>query len=134
MHAKESYRVGDASRGDALGCGRITEHDLDVQAAREVAAATGLSAYWAEQDVVLARALCTRLPGTLAALGTGRIDVVRARTMAEHTADLVADALAARFPDFTEENPEDKNPDHRRHRDHHGPGNRRSRQRRRADH
>ena len=33
VHAKESYRVGDASRGDALGCGRITEHDLDVQAA-----------------------------------------------------------------------------------------------------
>ncbi len=30
------------SRGDALGCGRITEHDLDVQAASEVAAATGL--------------------------------------------------------------------------------------------
>ena len=63
-------------------------HDLDVQAAREVAAATGLSAYWAEQDVVLARALCTRLTGTLAALEAGRIDAVRARTMAEHTADL----------------------------------------------
>ena len=63
VHAQESYRVGDASRGDALGCGRITEHDLDVQAAAEVAAATGLSTYWAEQDVILARALCTRLTG-----------------------------------------------------------------------
>ena len=42
VHSQESYRVGDASRGDALGCGRITEHDLDVLAAAEVAAATGL--------------------------------------------------------------------------------------------
>ena len=88
VHAQESYRLGDASRGDALGCGRITEHDLDVQAAAEVAAATGLSTYWAEQDVILARALCTRLTGTLGALEAGRIDVARARTMAEHTSDL----------------------------------------------
>ncbi len=72
VHSQESYRVGDASRGDALGCGRITEHDLDVQAAAEVAAATGLSTYWAEQDVVLARALCTRLTATLGALEAGQ--------------------------------------------------------------
>src|SRR5690349_7496216 len=38
VHAQEGWRVGDASRADALGCGRITEHDLDVTAAREVAA------------------------------------------------------------------------------------------------
>ena len=38
--------------------------------------------------MVLARALCTRLTATLGALEAGRIDAVRARTMAEHTADL----------------------------------------------
>ena len=88
VHAQEGWRVGEGSRADALGCGRITEHDLDVQAASEVAAATGLSTYWAEQDVVLARALCTRLPATLGAMEAGRIDLARARTLAEHTSDL----------------------------------------------
>ncbi len=71
VHAQEGWRVGEASRGDALGCGRITEHDLDVLAAAEVAAATGLSQFEAERDVVVARALCTVLTATLGALESG---------------------------------------------------------------
>ena len=77
-----------ASRGDALGCGRITEHDLDVLAAAEVAAATGLSQFEAERDVVVARALCTVLTATLGALAAGRVDARRARVLAEETTGL----------------------------------------------
>ncbi len=85
---RRAWRVGDASRGDALGCGRITEHDLDVLAAAEVAAATGSSQYEAERDVVVARALCTVLTATLGALATGRVDGRRARVLAEETTGL----------------------------------------------
>ena len=88
VHAQEGWRVGGASRGDALGCGRVTEHDLDVLAAAEVAAATGSSQYEAERDVVVARALCTVLTATLGALATGRVDGRRARVLAEETTGL----------------------------------------------
>ena len=88
VHAQEGWRVGGDSRGDALGCGRITEHDLDVLAAAEVAAATGLSQFEAERDVVVARALCTVLTATLGALEAGRVDARRARVLAEETTDL----------------------------------------------
>ena len=88
VHAQEGWRVGEPSRGDALGCGRITEHDLDVLAASEVAAATGLSQFEAERDVVVARAVCTVLTATLGALAAGRIDARRARVLAEETTGL----------------------------------------------
>ena len=74
VHAQEGWRVGEGSRADALGCGRITEHDLDVLAAAEVAAATGLSQFGAERDVLVARAVCTVLTGDPGGAGgrTGR--------------------------------------------------------------
>ncbi len=88
VHAQEGWRIGEGSRADALGCGRITEHDLDVLAAAEVAAATGSSQFEAERDVVVARALCTVLTATLGALAAGRVDARRARVLAEETAGL----------------------------------------------
>ncbi len=88
VHGQEGWRVGDGSRADALGCGRITEHDLDVLAAAEVAAATGLSQFEAERDVVVARAVCTVLTATLGALAAGRVDARRVRVLAEETTGL----------------------------------------------
>lgn len=63
--------------------GVITCHDLDVLVGLEVAAATGLSPYQAEQEVQVARTLCTVLTVTLGVLEDGRIDPGRARILAE---------------------------------------------------
>ncbi len=90
VHAEQGWRLDPGERGRALGCVRLSTHDLDVLAAVEVAAATGLSVYRAEQEVHLARAFCTRLTATLAAVSVGRLDGARARTLADATADLTA--------------------------------------------
>ena len=59
VHADQGWLLEEPTRGAALGCPRLTSHDLDVLAAGEVAAATGLSTYRAEQRST-SRAGCAR--------------------------------------------------------------------------
>ncbi len=92
-HAWAGAMVGFASRRCVTRGGSITSHDLDVMTGLEVSAATGLPAYRAEQEVPVARTLCTVLTDTLGALELGRIDPGRAQTLAEGVAGL-PDALA----------------------------------------
>jgi hypothetical protein len=88
VHAEQGWRLDPGERGAAFGGVRLSVHDLDVLTATAVAAATGLSVHRAEQEVHLARAFCTRLTATLAAVSVGRLDGARARTLATATADL----------------------------------------------
>ncbi|MGH8834284.1 MAG: DUF222 domain-containing protein [Actinomycetes bacterium] len=61
----------------------------------EVAAALRLSGQTAQRRIDTARDLCSRLPGTLAALSTGQISYLHAVVIAEATRDLAASAVAA---------------------------------------
>jgi hypothetical protein len=85
VHAQEGWQVGMPTPWAAARDGLVTVHDLDVIAADEVAAATGLSRWHAEREVRSAHVLCTTLTATLAALEEGRIDGVRARVLADET-------------------------------------------------
>lgn len=61
----------------------------------EVAAALRLSGQTAQRRIDTARDLCSRLPGTLAALSTGQISYLHSVIIAEATCDLSAPAVAA---------------------------------------
>ena len=93
VHEQEAWQVAMPALRCATRGGVVTVHDLDVIAAEEVAAATGLARWHAEREVQAARRLCTVLVRTLAALAAGRVDGARARVLAEETTGL-DDALA----------------------------------------
>ncbi len=85
VHATESWQLGLPALVGAARDGRIGAHDLDLIAADEVAASTGLARWHAEREVHAARRLCRVLPRTLAALEHGRLDGARARVLAAET-------------------------------------------------
>ena len=93
VHTTESWQLGMPALVCAARDGRITAHDLDLVAADEVAAATGLSRWHAAREVHAARRLCRVLPATLTALEHGRLDGARARVLAAET-DALPDHLA----------------------------------------
>jgi hypothetical protein len=88
VHAQEFRQLGLPALRCATRGGVVTGHDLDEQAAADLAAATGMARWRAEREVQAARRLCTVHVRTLEALEAGRVDGVRARVLAEETTGL----------------------------------------------
>ncbi len=88
VHAQAAASVGFRTLWSTTRGGLVTTHDLDVLAAQEVAAATGLPLYLAEREVQVARTLTETLPTTLSLLVAGRIDPGRAQALAEGVSGL----------------------------------------------
>lgn len=89
--AASEHRWGEDGTVGVVGrpVGRVRE-----DAAGLVSAELGVSDPVASRRVHLAAAMCTRLPGVLAAVGAGVLDVYRAQAVAEESADC-SDQVAA---------------------------------------
>jgi hypothetical protein len=81
----------EAARAADAPIGRVAREFPDC----EVAAALRISRRSASARISLATSLASHLPGTRAALATGRIDLARARAISDGTAALAPDAAAA---------------------------------------
>ncbi|MDQ4039500.1 MAG: 13E12 repeat family protein [Actinomycetota bacterium] len=102
-HADELERAEHAARGGHGEPGQLMEFLVD-----EIALAARISRVAASHRVDLAQDLAWQLPAVLAALSSGRIDLIRARIIAEDTRSLVnevrvavADAVLTKAPDQT---------------------------------
>ena len=88
IRLQHQHLLGSGTWKSVLGSTTFTAADLDDAAAREIAAVTGLSLHQAGAWVHLADRLCGSMPQIVAALDAGRIDLARARTVAEETEGL----------------------------------------------
>jgi hypothetical protein len=91
VRARHQHLLGAGVWRSVLGSTTFTEADLADAAVCEIAAATGLSLHEVSRSVAVADRLCGSMPGVVAALDAGRIDLARARTVAE-AADGLTDA------------------------------------------
>jgi hypothetical protein len=85
VRAQHRYLLGTRVWKSVLGSTTFTEADLDDAAVREIAAVTGMSLHQAGSWLAVADRLCGSMKGIVAALDAGRIDLARARTIADAT-------------------------------------------------
>ena len=87
-----SFMASAQARNRSAGAGELQAHESAVA---EVGLMLAVSAGTAASRVAYARSLCTRLPGTLAALEAGRITLAKARIINTATMSLSDDHTAA---------------------------------------
>ena len=94
IKAQHQHLLGTRVWKSVLGSTTFTEADVDDAAVREVAGVTGLSHHQACAWLAVVDRLCSGMTGIVAASDAGRIDLARARAVADATDGLAPAQLA----------------------------------------